>query len=161
MVPPLECLVPRVAVGHRRVKRPYLAAFVSSASVWSTSACDGSDWQSKKNRPGWSHRLCQSLLLYMQGHANFPVLRLNFDSWRKKVLSKTVGETRSNKNPRNTKANQGYSFSLHGHWWGPQVVPPLSYAPLFPEPGCQPKPPSTRVSSRSGLGRAEMRSCKP
>ena len=84
VVPPLECLVPRVAVGHRRVKRPYLTAFVSSASVWSTSACDGSDRQSKKNRPGWSHRLCQSLLLYMQGHANFPVLRLNFDSWRKR-----------------------------------------------------------------------------
>ena len=48
VVPPLECLVPRVAVGHRRVKRPYLTAFVSSASVWSTSACDGSDRQSKK-----------------------------------------------------------------------------------------------------------------
>ena len=85
VVPPLECLVPRVAVGHRRVKRPYLTAFVSSASVWSTSACVGSDRQ-RKNRPGWSHRLCQSLLLYMQGHANFPVLRLNFDFGEKGAL---------------------------------------------------------------------------
>ena len=46
VVPPSECLVPEVAVGHLEVHRPYLTAFVSFASVWSTSTCGGFGRQS-------------------------------------------------------------------------------------------------------------------